>query len=589
MKILIAEDDTGFRLALEAILSEWGYEVVTAADGLAAWQLLQGPEAPHLALLDWIMPGLDGVEVCRRVRALRDSQPRYVILLSARRARDDIVAALEAGADEYIAKPVDFGELRARIQAGARIVALQQRLTERVCELKEALTRVEQLQAESEEARQREHYHATHDALTNLPNRCLFYDRLHQAIAQARRSRQFVAVMFLDLDGFKLVNDTYGHSTGDFLLQAVAQRLRGSLRETDTVARLGGDEFAIVLGDIEHSELAVQGAQTILDVVSKPIMADEKELQVTASVGISLYPSDGEDVETLVKRADSAMYRTKRQGKDNFHFYDLSVDIKASEHQALGRDLRKALQRRELILHYQPQVDLASGDIVGLEALARWDHQKAGPISPRDFIPLAEETGLIVPLGEWVLRTACAQNKAWQEAHLPCLRSAVNLSPRQFRGKTLVETVVRVLGDTGLDPGCLELEITESLAMQNLDYTIHTLRRLKGMGVHISVDDFGTGHSSLAYLKRFPIDHLKIDQSFIHGIPSDREDAAITRAIIALSHSLKLKVIAEGVETEDQLAFLRSLQCDEIQGFLFSRPLNQENLAKLLRTKAVCS
>jgi len=426
---------------------------------------------------------------------------------------------------------------------------------------------------------------AYYDALTGLPNRMLLNDRLAQALAHAHRNQQKLAILFLDLDRFKTINDTLGHSLGDRLLQEVAQRLGGCLREGDTVARLGGDEFALLLPGINQVEEVSRVAYKILDTLNPSFNFEGHELHVTASMGISLYPNDSEDAQTLLKNADTAMYRAKAQGRNNYQFYTSTMNAKALERLMMENSLRHAMERQEFVLYYQPQININTEQIVGMEVLVRWQHPELGLISPAKFIPLAEETGFIIPLDEWVLRTACAQNKAWQEAGFPPLRMSVNLSTRHFKRKDFVETVARVLKETGLDPKCLELELTESIVMENAEAAIGTLHKLKEMGIYLSLDDFGTGYSSLSYLRRFPIDTLKIDQAFVRNISTDPDDAAIAILIIAMAHSLKLKVIAEGVETEEQLEFLRANRCDEMQGYYFSWPLSKDAFTQLLQNQ----
>jgi diguanylate cyclase (GGDEF)-like protein/PAS domain S-box-containing protein len=438
-------------------------------------------------------------------------------------------------------------------------------------------------------------YLANHDPLTGLPNRALFMDHLRLALMTAKRRQRLAAVLFLDLDRFKLINDTLGHGVGDVLLKAVAERLSLCLRRSDTVARLnvmngtvarlGGDEFTLLLTDIVHAQDVPIVVQRILNLFMTPFIVEGHELFITPSIGISLYPNDGDNAEKLLRNADTALYRAKEQGRNNYQFYLPEMNAKVSERLSMENSLRKALERKEFLLHYQPQVDLNTGAIVGMEALVRWHHSESGLISPAKFIPLAEETGLILPIGEWVLRTACAQNKRWQEAGLPPIRVAVNLSGRQFQQRNLIETVRRTLTDTGLDAAYLEMELTESILMQKIEIITSVLSELDAMGIQISVDDFGTGYSSLSYLKRFPISKLKVDRSFVSDITTDPDDAAITSAIINMAHSLKLKVVAEGVETADQLAFLRSLKCDGMQGYFFSRPLTAEQATEMLVQK----
>ncbi len=438
--------------------------------------------------------------------------------------------------------------------------------------------------AELKSAEEHLMYMSVHDALTGLPNRMLFNDRLHMELAHAERNHQMLAVMFLDLDRFKLVNDTLGHAMGDRLLKRVADRLKSCVRKSDTVARMGGDEFCFLLPEIAQPEDAVKIAKKILKALKKPWRLGGQEFYITPSIGIAVYPNDGQDADTLMKNADTAMYRAKEQG-NNYQLYTAEMSDQNMERLTSEIALRRALERQEFVIHYQPQINTETGQIIGMEALVRWEHPERGTVFPAEFIPYAEETGLIVPIGEWVLRTACAQNKAWQDAGFPPLRVTVNLSARQFQQKDLVETVDRILKETGLDPRWLELEITETVAMQDVEHTISTLRELRDLGVRIAIDDFGTGYSSFNYLKYFPNHTLKIDKSFVRDVTEGREDAAITKAIIALAQNLNLKVIAEGVETEEQLAFLKRQQCNEIQGYLFSRPLPAEEFTRMLEKK----
>ena len=410
------------------------------------------------------------------------------------------------------------------------------------------------------------------DPVTGLSNRRAFYDRLSQALAQAKRYDRSLAVLFLDLDGFKRINNTLGHRVGDLVLKAVARRLEPMIRECDTVARLGGDDFTIVLGEVQGADAAVGVARKVLDVLAQPFFEGGQELFVTGSIGISLYPTSGGDVESLVMNADIAMYRAKSEGKNKLRLFDPVASDFGGHPLALESALRRALDLDEFVLHYQPQIDLKTGRPTGVEALIRWRHAEMGLVSPARFIPLAEENGQIVPIGEWVLRTACRQSKAWSENGVGPMRVTVNLSARQFWEESLPTKVAAVLEETGLSPEFLGLEITEGNAMRNVDHTIATLRVFRELGVQVMVDDFGTGYSSLSYLKRFPISMVKIDGSFLHDVPGDRENAAITLAIIAMAHGMGLGVIAEGVENIEQLDFLRSLDCDESQGYHIGRP-----------------
>jgi diguanylate cyclase (GGDEF)-like protein/PAS domain S-box-containing protein len=424
---------------------------------------------------------------------------------------------------------------------------------------------------------------ANYDQLTSLPNRSLFNQHLERALAHAQRFNKGLAVLFMDLDRFKNINDTLGHEAGDNVLKEVATRLMGCVRKIDTVARLGGDEFVILIEQVTDVRQAGSVGQKLIRAMAEPLLLGCHECSISASVGISTFPADGEDGATLLKNADIAMYRAKEQGKNNCQFYTPTMNIHSVQRLTLESGLRRALQREEFLLHYQPKVDIASGRVTGMEALVRWKRPESGMVPPAEFIPLAEETGLIVAIGEWVLKAACEYTHVWHGKDVPPLRVAVNLSARQFAQASLVSDVARILDTTGLQPSALDLEITESMVMGNPEQAIQTLRQLKSMGMSLSIDDFGTGYSSLGYLKRFPIDHIKIDRSFVKDIPDDNDDATITRTIIAMAHNLRLKVIAEGVETEAQLNFLREHGCDEMQGYYFSRPLPGAEFVTLLR------
>jgi diguanylate cyclase (GGDEF)-like protein len=432
------------------------------------------------------------------------------------------------------------------------------------------------------------------DNLTGLPNRQLFTDRLERALVHARRHDRLVAICFLDLDGFKRVNDTLGHSIGDRLLCQVAQRLMKGVRLGDfvgrlhsdespvAVSRLGGDEFTFVLREISKAQDAGRVADRVLDALRKPFVVDGHEVTATASIGIAVFPHNGEDAETLLRNADTAMYWAKDRGRNNCQFYAKSMNDAAKRKLDLEHRLRRALECHEFSLYYQPLRDARSGALTGAEALLRWEEPELGPVSPVEFVPVAEETGLIVPLGEWVLRTACAQSQAWQAAGYRPIRMAVNLSGRQIRQPTLVDMVARVLQESGLSPAQLELEITESTIMQDDDVTITAFRELNEMGVGLALDDFGTGYSSLSYLRRFPMGRVKIDRAFVSGIPTNPDDAALAAAVIAMAHSLRLLVVAEGVETREQAEFLRESGCDELQGYLISPAVPSEEFVRFL-------
>jgi diguanylate cyclase (GGDEF)-like protein/PAS domain S-box-containing protein len=432
------------------------------------------------------------------------------------------------------------------------------------------------------QAQERLQYLAYHDVLTELPNRALFMDRLEHALSRTTRGLSRLALLFLDVDRFKVINDTLGHDVGDRLLQTVARRLKESVRDVDTVARVSGDEFAILLEDVDAMDDLTAIARKLLEAFARPFEMPHRELFVTTSIGVSVFPNDGRDALTLLKNADTAMYRAKEAGRNTYQFYSADMSARAVERLALETGLRRVLEREELLLHFQPQVDLKSGRPVAAEALVRWRHPQIGLIQPAEFIGLLEDTGMIVPVGEWIMRTACAQAREWQRHGTRPVRVTVNLSARQFSTPSLPDAVTRLLDEFGIRPELLEFEITESVLMQHAPSTIEMLTRLADMGCRIAVDDFGTGYSSLAYLKRFPIHVLKIDRTFVRDIPDDPDDAAIVSTIVAMAHTLKLEVVAEGVETDKQLAFLRACGCDIMQGNLFSRPLAADALIQLL-------
>jgi len=426
--------------------------------------------------------------------------------------------------------------------------------------------------------------HSSHyDVVTNLPNRLLLNDRITQAIALARRQNRPIAVLFLDLDRFKYINDSLGHVTGDKLLQSVSRRLLTSVRASDTVSRQGGDEFVILLSEITHPEHAATSAKKILLSLNARHAIGGQDLHIDGSIGISVYPEDGEDAETLIKNADTAMYHAKEHGRNNFQFFTAEMNLKAVERQSLEGSLRRALEREEFLLHYQPKVNLHTGAITGVEALIRWQQPERGLVPPAQFVPVAEDCGLIIQIGRWVLREACRQMRAWQDAGLPLLPLAVNVSAVEFRDESFVEGLRAILSETGLEARYLELELTEGVLMEHAESTAAVLQQLKMMGVHLVVDDFGTGYSSLSYLQQFPIDVLKIDQSFVHRITADPNDSPIVSAIIDMGKNLKQRVIAEGIETQVQLAFLQAHHCAEGQGYLFSRPLAAPQFAHLLQ------
>ncbi|MCM2359631.1 MAG: EAL domain-containing protein [Geobacteraceae bacterium] len=553
-RILIIDDDPNLRKTLADILRVKGYETLAAGDGGEGFALLR-QHAVSLVLIDLGLPDIPGLDVLDRVKA--DYPATEAIILTGNATLDSAIEATNRGAFSYLVKPYAIEQLMLHIRRAI----------------------------EKQQAQEQLEYQANHDGLTGLPNRNLLADRVRQALLYARRNQRQVAVLFVDLDHFKFINDTLGHDKGDRLLKIVAARLTDCVRSDDTVARQGGDDFVIVIADLAAAEDAGQVARKIQDAVSRPLTIDEHELEISCSVGISIYPKDGEDAQSLLKNADVAMYRAKDQGRNNFQFFTNELNDRAVARMTMEKHLRRALERGEFLLHYQPQVDLNSGRISGMESLIRWQSPELGFIPPASFIPLAEETGLIVPIGEWVLRASCAQNRKWQDAGFPPLVMAVNLSPRQFRQEGLAGTVARILEETGLAAHYLELEIIESLVMHDVECATVILKKLKELGVQLTMDDFGTGYSSLSYLKRFPFDKMKIDQSFVRDITSDPGSAAISRAIIAMAHSMNLRVIAEGIETKGQLGYLRSHGCDDMQGYYFSRPVPPPEFEQMLRDR----
>ncbi|OWW23100.1 signaling protein [Noviherbaspirillum denitrificans] len=549
-QVLVVDDDRSTRSSLRHTLQRDGFRVEEAADGAQALQMLKRMQ-PDVILMDAVMPVMDGFTACARVQELPNGRAIPVLMITALEDNTSVERAFAAGASDYIPKPIHFAVLSQRVR--------------RIIEANQAEKRIRHL--------------AYNDLLTGLPNRALFMDQLGRRIEQARVAGEAVAVLFLDLDRFKNVNDTLGHDVGDRLLVAVAQRIRRSVRNADCVARLGGDEFTVVLTEVAGPNAAVTAAQNICRALAAPFQIDGHDIFVTTSVGISMYPHDATDVGTLLKHADTAMYRAKKTNS-GFQFFEASMEHSISEHVRMENDLRRAIERGELEVFFQPQARVSSGEVIGAEALVRWRHPTRGMVSPVEFIPLAEETGLINAVGEWVLRTACAQVQAWLKSGLPTIRIAVNLSVKQLLKKDFAATVEQVLADTGLAPSLLELEITESTLMENAQDTLEALHRLRGLGVRLSIDDFGTGYSSLSYLKRFPVDIIKIDRSFVRDVPHDVDDAAIVTGIIALAHSLRLEVVAEGVETESQLRFLGEQACDILQGYYLSQPVPAEQFAR---------
>jgi diguanylate cyclase (GGDEF)-like protein len=472
---------------------------------------------------------------------------------------------------------------QAEIELKSAHFKLETKVQERTAALNKANECLKEEIAKREVIQRKIRHLAYHDHLTDLPNRLLFTELLNHGMSLSRRTGHMIAVLFLDLDGFKMINDTLGHHAGDHMLQAVSQRLAGELREADTIARIGGDEVVIMLENNQVSEAAKVIAERLLRSFDHPFLLEEQECYLTTSIGIAQYPTDGEDAETLIKNADIAMYKAKEKGKNQFVFCTPLMKMNVQQNMRLSNHLYRAIEKGELELYYQPQVNSGTSEIIGLEALLRWHHPDDGMLSPTVFIPIAEQTGQIVPIGEWVMRTACRQNKVWQEMGLPKLRMAVNVSVRQLQSAGLIRKVKEIFVETGMGPEHLEIEITESAIMNEHNAVIDTLAALKEMGIKIAIDDFGTEYSSLNYIKRLPIDRIKIAMPFIHGIDVSQKDEAIVKAVIVLAKSLDFEVIAEGVETNYQLDFLSQRMCDEVQGFFFYKPMPAYQVEQLLR------
>ena len=546
--LLVVDDDSVMRLMLRRALERDGYRVVEAADGQTAMAEFVKHQ-PDIVLLDAVIPGMDGFEVCRWLRAQSHGERCPCLLITGLNDDASVDRAFAAGATDFITKPIHWAVLRQRVR-----LLLQ--------------------------ASRREYHLAYHDVLTGLPNRPKFADRLEHVLAQARRHGHGLAVLCIDLDRFKLVNDTLGHDIGDKLLQTLASRFTAGLREADIVARLGADEFIVLLDRLQSPDSLDPIARRVLEALQPAPMIDGHEITVTPSIGIAVYPADGEDTTSLIQHADTAMSRAKAQGGNRWEYYDPEMSVRMSRRWNMERGLRQAIRAGELILHYQPLLELASGRLRGAEALLRWERPGEGIVSPAEFIPLLEESGLIVPAGARILDLACAQIREWRDGALPPFYVALNLSAVQLRSGDLPALVADALRRWEIPGETLVFEITESVLMERARVVLDTLQTLRALGAQLAIDDFGTGYSSLAYLKHLPFDTLKIDQSFIKDLPADEDSAAIVGAIITLAHRLKRTVVAEGVETEAQAALLRAYECDAGQGYLYARPLPTQLFAE---------
>lgn len=564
-KILVIEDEELLRANTVQILELEDFITIEANNGWIGIKLAQ-EHLPDLILCDVMMPGVDGYGVLAALRQNPATATIPFIFTTAKASKADLRQGMNLGADDYLTKPITADELLSAISTRLeKQVAFSQNC---IAELKQA---EEQL------------HHITHyDNLTNLPNQFLLRERLNQLLLQADCQQKLVPIFLISLEQFNQINSVLGHLAGDLLLKSVAQRLISCLGDNQTIARLQADQFAIALELVKHKQKILNVAQTILNSFSKPFIIEEKEIFITTKIGISLYPLDATDTNTLLKNANIAMCFAKEQKYSNYQFFNQKIDKILVNQLLLNSKLHRVLERQELQLYYQPQVELKTGKIVGAEALLRWQHPELGLISPADFIPIAEENGLIIPITEWVLMTACKQNKNWQLAGFPPLRVAVNLSGRHFNQENFTGRLVRILEQTALAPKYLELELTENIFINHSESINTILNELQLLGIQIAIDDFGTGYSSLNYLKKFSLNVLKIDRCFVKGIVDDPKTAALATAIIQMAQAMSLKTIAEGVETEAELSLLRQQQCDEIQGYLFSRPLPVAEFTKLL-------
>ena len=576
MKILIAEDEALTRRLLQKTLEEAGYEVVAVENGRLALEGLSSKLGPRLALLDWLMPGINGLEVCREIRRHSEYPYIYMILLTARTSKEDVVRGLEAGADDYLTKPFDLEELKARLRCGERILKLEDKVT----------------------------YDALHDPLTRLPNRAFFLERLTLCVGWGRLHPEYkFAVLSIDMDRFKVVNDSLGNCVGDWLLVQIAERLLGSIRRDDALlhsaneegaadqfggggilARLGGDKFTILLDNIRNASEGIRVAERIQQTIQAPFDIDGHTVFTTASVGIAFSGSGYSAAEDMLGDANTAMARAKTLGKARYEMCDPSMHATAAGRFQLETDLRRATERQEFLVHYQPIVSLTDFRITGFEALVRWQRPDFGLVMPAGFISAAEDTGLVLAIGQWVLQEACRQLCTWnlQFPSTPPFTMAVNISAKQFAQPDLVRHIGQILSETGLAPELLRLELTESVTMRDEERTTRIIRELRKLGVRLCIDDFGTGYSSLSYLRRFALDILKIDRSFVIDMLNNSESREIVKTILGLGGNLRMEVIAEGVETHAQMTLLKSLGCKFAQGYLFSKPLDSAAVARTL-------
>ena len=541
--VVLADDDPSIRLMVRHVLESEDFDIVEASDGLEAIKAVEKYH-PALILLDAVMPGIDGFTTCQQIK---DNGHADIPVMMITGLDDDasVERAYEVGAIDFITKPIKWAVLKHRVKSVvAKVIA------ERKVQLL-----------------------AYRDTLTDLPNRLLFADRLEQAVIRADRSRTSMALMLVDIDDFKLVNDSFGHEAGDKLIKAVGQLISRSLRRADTVARLGGDEFAVIIEDINSPEDAISIADNLTTILEHNVRLDDQETYTSASIGIAVYPDDGKDARTILKNADTAMFRAKENGRHCFQFYKPEMSVSAMERLDLENSLKAAFENDEFLIHYQPVIDLHKNEIVGVEALLRWQHPDKGMIMPDDFLPTVENSGLIIALGEWLIFSVCKQIRAWQDAGLKGQNVSINLAPRQFKEQDLVALFTQAIAENNIEGSSLSVEVTECTLIDNVGGVESSLKKLRNMGLKVMLDDFGTGYASLAYLKDFPVDVVKIDRKFISGIPDNPDDSAIVDAIAGLTRGLKLNLLAEGVETESQLSVLKGVGCQYGQGFYWSKAL----------------
>lgn len=577
VRLLVVDDIAQNRTLLNRFFSRRGFAIAEAENGAVALKLLADKQFDAV-LLDVVMPEMDGLETLRRIRLTHSPSSLPVIMVTAKVESDDVVQALNLGANDYITKPVDFPIASARLQSQLARLQAERKLAHYIEKLESANRQLEHEIAERKQSEARIRHMAQHDSLTGLGNRVQFRDQLVRALGRIDEDGGNLALLFMDLDQFKLINDTLGHRIGDLLLANIGDRLKQTLRPTETVARLGGDEFAIIqIGKTPDEAGAL--ANRVMEAITVPCEIEGHQIVVSCSIGIAWAPDDGDDPDVLLANADLALYRAKAEGRDGCRFFEPDMNARAQARRTLECELRNALRSGEFELHYQPLFNLGSDGIKGFEALLRWNHPQRGLIPPLDFIPLAEEIGLIIPLSQWVLHEACREASAWPDE----VKLAVNLSPMQFRGGGLVADVMNALAASGLAPGRLELEITETVLLDDNKNTLQALHQLRDMGVRISMDDFGIGYSSFSYLRMFPFDKIKIDQSFVRDLPLKNDSTAIVRAIIGLAASIGIVTTAEGVETQEQLSYLQAEGCTEVQGYLISRPMPANEVRAILR------